>query len=47
MKRSIQPAKQERDDIVQARAAWQTDDAAGIGAIAPERLVFLDESAVL
>ena len=30
-----------------ARAAWQTDDAAGIGGIAPERLVFLDESAVL
>jgi transposase len=32
---------------VQARAAWQTDDAAGIGGMAPERLVFLDESAVL
>jgi len=32
---------------VQARAAWQTDEAAGIGGIAPERLVFLDESAVL
>jgi transposase len=32
---------------VQARADWQTDDTAGIGAIAPERLVFLDESAVL
>jgi transposase len=32
---------------VQARAAWQTDDTAGIGGIAPERLVFLDESAVL
>jgi hypothetical protein len=32
---------------VQARADWWTDDAAGIGAIAPERLVFLDESAVL
>jgi len=32
---------------VQARATWQTDDAAGIGGIAPERLVFLDESAVL
>ena len=27
--------------------SWQTDDAAGIGGIAPERLVFLDESAVL
>ena len=32
---------------MQARAAWQTDDAAGVGGIAPERLVFLDESAVL
>ena len=32
---------------MQARAAWQTDETAGIGGIAPERLVFLDESAVL
>ena len=32
---------------MQARAAWQTDEAAGVGGIAPERLVFLDESAVL
>jgi transposase len=32
---------------VQARADWWTDAAAGIGGIAPERLVFLDESAVL
>jgi transposase len=32
---------------VQARAAWQTDDTAGIGGIALERLVFLDDSAVL
>jgi transposase len=31
---------------VQARANWQTDTA-GIGGIAPERLVFIDESAVL
>ena len=30
-----------------ARANWQTDETAGIGGIAPERLVFLDESAVL
>src|SRR6185436_15422834 len=37
----------ERDDIVQARADWRTDDAAGLGEIAPERLVFIDESAVL
>src|SRR3954462_7877472 len=46
-KRSIQPAEQDRDDIVQARANWQTDDTAGLGGIAPERLVFIDESAVL
>jgi transposase len=32
---------------VQARADWQTDTAAGIGGIAPDRLVFFDESAVL
>jgi transposase len=32
---------------VQARADWWTDTAAGIGGIAPERLVFIDESAVL
>ena len=32
---------------MQARAGWRTDDAAGLGGIAPERLVFIDESAVL
>jgi len=32
---------------VQARADWPTNDATGIGGIAPERLVFLDESAIL
>jgi transposase len=32
---------------VQARATWQTDEVAGLGGIAPERLVFIDESAVL
>jgi transposase len=32
---------------VQARAEWRTDEAAGLGRIAPERLVFIDESAVL
>ena len=32
---------------MQARADWQTDETAGIGGIAPERLVFIDESAVL
>ena len=32
---------------MQARANWQTDETAGIGGIAPDRLVFIDESAVL
>jgi transposase len=32
---------------VQARADWWTEEVAGLGGIAPERLVFLDESAVL
>ena len=30
-----------------ARAAWRTDATAGIGGVAPERLVFLDECGVL
>ena len=30
-----------------ARAAWRTDVAAGVGGLAPERLVFLDERGVL
>ena len=32
---------------MQARADWWTDETAGIGGIALERLVFIDESAVL
>ena len=32
---------------MQARADWWTDEVGGIGGIAPERLVFIDESAVL
>jgi transposase len=32
---------------VQARADWRRDEAAGLGGIAPERRVFIDESAVL
>ena len=32
---------------MQARADWRTDEAAGLGGIAPERLVFIDESALL
>lgn len=32
---------------MQARADWWTDEATGIGGITPERLVFIDESAVL
>ena len=30
-----------------ARAAWPTDAEAGVGGLAPERLVFLDECGVL
>ena len=32
---------------MQARADWWTDETAGLGGIAPARLVFIDESAVL
>jgi transposase len=32
---------------VRARAGWRTDDTAGVGGIALERLVFIDERAVL
>jgi hypothetical protein len=31
--------------VAAARAAWRTDAVAGVGGIAPERLVFLDETA--
>jgi transposase len=34
-------------DVAQARANWHTDETAGIGGIALERLVFIDESAML
>ena len=30
-----------------ARAAWPMDEEAGVGGLAPERLVFLDECGVL
>jgi len=33
--------------VAAARAAWPTDAEAGVGGIAPERLVFLDECGVL
>jgi transposase len=33
--------------VAAARAAWPTDVAAGVGGLAPERLVFLDECGVL
>jgi len=33
--------------VAAARAAWPTDAAAGLGGIAPDRLVFLDECGVL
>jgi transposase len=33
--------------VAAARAAWRTDATAGVGGLAPERLVFLDECGVL
>ena len=33
--------------VAKARAAWPTDPEAGVGGIAPERLVFLDECGML
>jgi transposase len=33
--------------VAAARAAWPSDEAAGVGGVAPERLVFLDECGVL
>jgi transposase len=44
-KRILRAAEQDRADVAVARAAWWT--AAGIGGIAPERLVFVDECGVL
>src|SRR3712207_3559974 len=41
----LRAAEQERTDVAAARAAWPTE--AGIGGIALERLVFLDECGVL
>src|SRR3954447_8730406 len=46
-KRSLRAAERERADVAAARAAWRTDAAAGVGGLAPERLVFLDECGVL
>ena len=46
-KRSLHAAEQGRADVAAARAAWPTDAEAGVGGIAPERLVFLDECGVL
>ena len=33
--------------MAQARRAWWTDPDGGVGGVAPERLVFLDECGVL
>lgn len=43
----LRAAEQGRDDVAAARAAWRTDPHAGVGGIAPERLVFLDECGAL
>jgi transposase len=42
----LRAAEQERADVAAARAAWRTDPA-GVGGIAPERLVSLDGCGVL
>jgi len=43
----LRAAEQDRADVAAARAAWPVDDEAGVGGLAPERLVFLDECGVL
>ncbi|HWH98871.1 MAG TPA: transposase [Propionibacteriaceae bacterium] len=43
----MRAAEQEGEAVAKARAAWPTDPEAGVGGIAPERLVFLDECGVL
>jgi transposase len=42
----LRAAEQDRADVAAARAAWPVDDEAGVGGLAPERLVFLDECGV-
>ena len=43
----MRAAEQDRADVAAARAAWPVDEEAGVGGLAPERLVFLDECGVL
>ena len=43
----MRAAEQDRDDVAAARATWRTDPDAGVGGVAPERLVFLDGCGVL
>ena len=43
----MRAAEQADEAIAKARAAWLTDPEAGVGGIAPERLLFLDECGVL
>jgi transposase len=43
----LRAAEQDRADVAAARAAWPVDEEAGVGGLAPERLVFLDECGVL
>src|SRR5690349_21964149 len=40
-------AERDEPEVAAARAAWRTDAAAGVGGLAPERFVFLDECGVL
>src|SRR5918911_1051563 len=47
MRRRLRAAEQDDAAVAAARAAWPVDEEAGVGGIAPERLVFLDECGVL
>src|SRR5690349_18897711 len=40
-------AERDEPEVAAPAAAWSTDAAAGVGGVAPERLVFLDECGVL
>ena len=44
---SLRAAERDREDVAQAREAWWTGAADGVGGVDPERLVFLDECGVL
>jgi hypothetical protein len=43
----LRAAEQDEAAVAAARAVWPTDAATGVGGVAPDRLVFLDECGVL